>query len=86
MHTGGLGARAQSADLERVFYRFAFGFLGEGTFGNSPRRMLRREGPHNVGFALRTNARITERMAAQVPARCLSPLKPRSSARARWTR
>ena len=57
-----------SEDPERVFNRFAFAQPGEGTFGNSGRNILRGGGLHNVDFSLFKNARITERVTAQIRA------------------
>ncbi len=50
----------------RVFNRFAFAQPSVGTFGNSGRNILRGEGLNNVDFSLFKNARITERVTAQV--------------------
>ena len=55
-------------DPNRVFNRFAFAQPTEGTFGNSGRNIIRGEGLNNVDFSLFKNARITERVNAQIRA------------------
>ncbi len=55
-------------DPERVFNRFAFAQPSEGTFGNSGRNILRGGGLNNVDFSLFKNARVTERVTAQIRA------------------
>ena len=55
-------------DPNRAFNRFAFAQPGEGTFGNSGRNNIRGEGLNNMDFSLFKNARITERVTAQIRA------------------
>ena len=59
---------SDAEDPNRAFNRSAFTQPGEGTFGNSGRNIIRGEGLNNMDFSLFKNARITERVTAQIRA------------------
>lgn len=64
---------ADPDDPNRVFNRFGFAQPSEGTFGNGGTNIIRGEGLNNVDFSLFKNARITERVTAQLRAEFFNP-------------